>query len=130
MGADYTVVFILRSRAEELDGCFLRKFKVFYGHSREEHAEISLIVQILNKKENPGMPGFFGLVTATGLLIVQEAAQHFRAAWVTQFTQCFSFDLTDTFTGDVELFAHFFQSVVSVHIDTETHTQNFRLTRC
>src|SRR5690606_8787958 len=44
---------------------------------------------------------------------------------MTQFAQGLGFDLTDTLTGNVELFAHFFQRVVGVHIDTETHTQYF-----
>ena len=45
-----------------------------------------------------------------------------------QFTQRLRFDLTDTFAGNVKLFTHFFQRVVGVHIDTETHTQYFRFT--
>ena len=48
---------------------------------------------------------------------------------MTQFAQRLRFDLTDTFAGNVELFTHFFQRVVGVHIDTETHTQNFCFTR-
>ena len=36
--------------------------------------------------------------------------------------------MTDTFAGNVKLFTHFFQRVVGVHIDTETHTQYFRFT--
>ncbi len=32
--------------------------------------------------------------------------------------------LTDTFAGNVELFTHFFQRVVGVHVDTETHTRS------
>ena len=47
---------------------------------------------------------------------------------MTQLTQRLRFDLTDTFAGNVELFTHFFQRVVGVHIDTETHTQDFRFT--
>ncbi|AEW75283.1 hypothetical protein EcWSU1_03855 [Enterobacter ludwigii] len=61
-------------------------------------------------------------------LIVQEATQYFRAAWMAQFTQRLRFDLTDTFAGNVELFTHFFQRMVGVHIDTETHTQHFCFT--
>ena len=38
----------------------------------------------------------------------------------------FGFDLADAFAGDVELFADFFQRVVGVHFDTETHAQHFR----
>ncbi len=61
-------------------------------------------------------------------LVVQEATQHFRAAWMTQLTQRLRFDLTDTFAGHVELFTHFFQRVVGIHVDTETHTQHFCFT--
>ncbi|CSA49154.1 Uncharacterised protein [Vibrio cholerae] len=41
---------------------------------------------------------------------------------MTQFTQCFCFNLTNTFTSYIKLLAHFFQSMVGIHIDTETHT--------
>jgi len=52
---------------------------------------------------------------------IEEAAQLFRTAWVTQFAQCFGFDLANAFAGDVELLADFFQRVIGVHIDAETH---------
>lgn len=45
-----------------------------------------------------------------------------------QFTQRLRFDLTNTFAGNVELFTHFFQRVIGIHVDTEAHTQNFRFT--
>ena len=32
---------------------------------------------------------------------------------------------TNPFTGDVKLFAHFFQSMVGIHFDTKTHTKHF-----
>ena len=43
---------------------------------------------------------------------------------MTQLAQRLGFDLTDTLTGDVELLAHFLEGVVSVHVDTEAHTQH------
>lgn len=61
-------------------------------------------------------------------LVIKEAAQYFLTAWMTQFAQSFSLDLTNTLTGYVKLFTNFFQCMVSVHIDTKTHTQNFRFT--
>ena len=42
-----------------------------------------------------------------------------------QFAQGLGFYLSDTLAGDVELFADFFQRVVGVHLDTETHAQHF-----
>ena len=47
------------------------------------------------------------------------------AARMPEFAQCLGFDLTNTFTGYVELFSHFLKGVVSVHVDTETHAQDF-----
>ena len=44
-----------------------------------------------------------------------------RASRVTQLAQCFGFDLTNTLSSYVELLADFFEGVVSVHVDTETH---------
>ena len=52
-----------------------------------------------------------------------------RTCRVTQLAQRLGFDLTDALTGDVELFADLFQSVVGIHINTKTHTQNFGFTR-
>ena len=40
-----------------------------------------------------------------------------------QFAQGLGFNLTNPLTGNIELFANLFQSVVGVHIDTETHAQ-------
>ena len=41
-----------------------------------------------------------------------------------QLAQCFGFDLADSFAGNVELFTHFFKSVIRIHIDTEAHAKN------
>ena len=48
---------------------------------------------------------------------------------MTQLAQRLGFDLTNTLTRNVKLFANLFQRVVGVHIDTETHTQDLRFTR-
>ena len=45
---------------------------------------------------------------------------------VAQFAQGLGFDLADAFAGYVELFSHFFQGVVGVHVDAEAHSQYFR----
>lgn len=47
-----------------------------------------------------------------------------------QLAECFCLDLSDAFARYVKLSADFFQRVVGVHIDAETHTQDFCLTRC
>ena len=49
-----------------------------------------------------------------------------RATWVAEFSQGFGFNLSNTFSGNVELFADFFQGVVGIHVDAETHAQYFR----
>ena len=51
------------------------------------------------------------------------------AGWMTQFAQCFCFDLPDAFTRDVELFADFLERVIGIHVDTETHAQHLGFAR-
>ena len=53
-----------------------------------------------------------------------------RACWMTQFAQRFCFYLTNTLTGYIELLAYFFQSMVGIHINAESHTQYFSFTGC
>jgi len=47
-----------------------------------------------------------------------------------QFAQCLGFYLTDTLTRYIKLFAYFFKGVISIHLDTEAHTQYFCFARC
>ena len=49
---------------------------------------------------------------------------------VAQLAQCLGFDLTNTLTGNVELFTNLLKGVVGIHIDTETHAQYFGFTGC
>lgn len=44
---------------------------------------------------------------------------------MTQFAQGFGFDLSNALTGHIKLFAHFFQSVVGIHVYAKTHAQDF-----
>ena len=60
---------------------------------------------------------------------VEEAFQTVAAGGVTQLAQGLGFDLADALAGNIELFAHFFQRVVGVHVDAETHTQHFGFAR-
>ena len=46
-----------------------------------------------------------------------------------QLAQGFGLDLADSFAGYVKLFADFFERVVGVHVDAETHTQHFGFAR-
>lgn len=46
-----------------------------------------------------------------------------------QLAQCLRLDLTNTFACDRELLADFFQRMVGVHADAETHAQNTFFTR-
>ena len=50
-----------------------------------------------------------------------------RARGMAQFSQCLRFDLSNSLTGHVELFADFFQSVIRIHVDAKSHTQHLRL---
>ena len=50
-----------------------------------------------------------------------------RARGMAQFSQRFRFDLSNSLTGHVELFADFFQSVIRIHVDTKSHTQHLCL---
>jgi len=47
-----------------------------------------------------------------------------------ELAQCLRFNLTDTFARYRELLTDFFKRMVSVHADTETHTQHAFFTRC
>ena len=59
----------------------------------------------------------------------EETLELFRTRRVTQFAQCFRFDLADPFACDIELLAYFLERVVSVHFDAEAHPQYFRFAR-
>src|SRR5690606_11265567 len=56
-------------------------------------------------------------------LLVEEAAQVVGARGVAQLAQRFRFDLADTLARYVELLADFFERVIGIHVDTETHAQ-------
>ena len=43
---------------------------------------------------------------------------------MSQFTQRFCLDLANTLARYVKLSPDFFQSMISIHFNTETHTQN------
>ncbi len=47
-----------------------------------------------------------------------------------EFTKCFCFDLSDSFSCDVELITDFFEGVVLSHIDAETHSEDAFFARC
>src|SRR6185437_2902587 len=46
-----------------------------------------------------------------------------------QFAQCLSLNLTNTFTGDVETAANFFQGMCRAILHAKAHSENFLLTR-
>ena len=54
----------------------------------------------------------------------------FGPARVTKFPQGFGLDLTNPLARHVELFTYFLKGMVSIHIDTKTHSQNFGFSRC
>src|SRR6185312_2169276 len=54
-------------------------------------------------------------------LSIQKASELARAGRMFELAQRFRFDLADTFAGDAELLAHFFQRVIGVHADAKAH---------
>jgi hypothetical protein len=48
---------------------------------------------------------------------------------VPQLPECFGFDLTNPLSRNIKLLADFFEGMVSIHIDTETHPKNFGFSR-
>src|SRR5579875_2037211 len=71
-------------------------------------------------RKKPRECGAFGvLLTARGLVDVEERTQLLRTARMTQLAQGLGFDLANPLAGDVELLADFFQGVVGVHVDAE-----------
>ena len=63
-------------------------------------------------------------------LILYKVTQWFASAWVAEFAEGFSFDLTNPFTGHVEDFPHIFQGPHFSIIQTETKTQDVLFTVC
>src|SRR5450830_1990294 len=63
------------------------------------------------------------------LKVVSEATQLVRARRVLELTQCFGFDLPDALARHVELFADFFQRVVTGHLTADAHAQHLGFTR-
>ena len=61
------------------------------------------------------------IVPACESIEIEEAAQLFGTGRVTQLAQGLGFNLADAFAGHVELCAAFFQRMVGVHVDAETH---------
>ena len=49
-----------------------------------------------------------------------------RARGMTQFSQRLRFDLSNSLTGHVELFADFLKGVIGIHVDTKSHAQHLR----
>ena len=47
-----------------------------------------------------------------------------------QLAQRLGFDLANSFTGYIELFANLFERVVGIHVDAKAHPQYFRFARC
>ena len=51
-----------------------------------------------------------------------------RARRMTQLSQRLGLDLPDTLAGYVELLANFFERVIGIHIDSESHAQHLGFT--
>ena len=64
------------------------------------------------------------------LIFDQETPQLIRTGRMPKFSQCFRFDLANSLSRYIELFANFLERMVGVHVDAETHAQNFGLSRC
>ena len=63
--------------------------------------------------------------SSIGFEQVQEGLKLFRAGRMTHFAQGFSFDLTDTFSRDIEFHAHFFQRFWLAVKQSKTLNQHF-----
>lgn len=57
-------------------------------------------------------------------LLVKKTSELARTARMFQLAQRFCLNLADTLTGNVKLLSDLLQSVVSIHSDTKTHSQN------
>src|SRR5438874_553146 len=84
-------------------------------------------------KKTPALPGCsthrvrFALDKI--LFPLEKTPQLFRTRRMPQLAQCLGLDLADALAGDIELLADFFQRVVGVHLDPETHAQHLRFAR-
>ncbi len=56
---------------------------------------------------------------------VEIASEFFRAGGVAHLSERLGLNLAYTLSGDIKLFAHFFQRVVGVQPDAKAHPDNF-----
>src|SRR5918999_3588696 len=75
------------------------------------------------QRKSRALPGFSTMVLVRSAL-VEEAAQHARAARVLELAQRLGFDLANALARHRELLADLFQRVVGVHADAEAHAQH------
>src|SRR5918994_3866215 len=80
------------------------------------------------QRKSRALPGFSTMVLVRSAL-VEEAAQHARAAWVLELAQRLGFDLANALARHRELLADLFQGVIGVHADAEAHAQHALLAR-
>ena len=66
----------------------------------------------------------------SGTLLVQETSQLLRPARMSKFAQSFSFNLSYSFSGDIELIPNLFEGMVSIHLNAKTHALDFCFARC
>ena len=59
-----------------------------------------------------------------------ERAAHLASAWVTELTECFRLDLTDTLSCYIKLSSNLFKCTCSSVIHSETKTEDFLLSLC
>src|SRR5687767_12547398 len=75
------------------------------------------------QRKSRALPGFSTMVLVRSAL-VEEAAQHARAARMLELAQRLGLDLANALAGHRELLADLFQRVVGVHADAEAHAQH------
>src|SRR5690606_10324062 len=61
--------------------------------------------------------------------LIDESLEELRARRMAQLTKRLGFDLTDPLTRDEEVLSDFFESVVGLLADTETHAENLLFAR-
>src|SRR5258706_16084428 len=74
-------------------------------------------------------PVFADAVARALAVGVEKTAQPLGARRMAQLAQRFGFYLPDALARDVELLANFFERVIGVHLDAETHAQHLGLAR-
>ena len=122
--------YLIASLDQSLKRLGLDYVDIFYHHRMDPETPLEETMGALDSIVKSGKALYVGLSNYDGPPLIQIILQLAAAAGMTQFAQCLCFDLTDTFTGNVEFLTYFFQRTCASVIQSETKTQYLLLSLC